>query len=225
MEFVILFFPILGLWRFEGRQQKAQDKARHRASSTHARDPSEYSLAALDRALKDDTSRRRLEEFAATRDFTGENIAFLERVGGWKEEWKALSQADTDAQPSPAAFGSLFGDAERIFRSLVHREMSRFPVNLDDDIYLALDGVFGGPDVVVHGCSSVHGFDGLSSPEAMIAPFADDVDGEEGRLPASPKRDSLKVPVPKTPSSFECGIFDKAELEVKQMVLTNTWIR
>jgi hypothetical protein len=237
MEFVFIF-PMLDIWEFRKRQRKAREEQMHTK-------PSRYSLAALERALQDDTNR--LEKFAATKDFSGENIAFLKQVEDWKEKWRSSEVEALDGKLSPCIARSLFNTAEQIFQTLVHRESSNFPVNLDDDIYLTLDRIFGGFDPAARRYLAV--YKSNCPPEVTIAPFVDGIFANDGSLPGgrgyrefcektfgadtgrerlqTPQRkDPVNVPLlPKIPESFESGIFDKAEAAVKQMVLTNTWIR
>jgi hypothetical protein len=236
MEFVILFFPIVEIWEFKKRQRKAREEPGHTKFS-------KYSLAALEMALRDDIDR--LEEFAATKDFTGENIIFLKKVDAWKEKWKS-SEVDARNEGLPVDIKrSLYNTAEHIFQTLVHPESSDFPLNLDEDVFLALDRVFGGSNPGVQKCPSLHKFN--ASPKAIIAPFADDVvasarriqerkgfkeirekdlerEGDPDRPPTPPRKNSIQSE-PRIPMGFEIGVFDRAETAVKQMVLTNTWIR
>ncbi|PWW75453.1 hypothetical protein C7212DRAFT_344823 [Tuber magnatum] len=242
MEFVILLFPIFEIWRFKKRQRKVREEPVHTGFS-------KYSLAALEKALRDNIEQ--LEEFAATKDFTGENIVFLKRVRSWKEQWRSEVNSRNGEIPSPV-FSALYNTAEEIFRTLVHREASDFPLNLDDDIYLALDQVFGHSTPGLRQNPSTDCFN--TFPKAITAPFANDVaanarclperkgfreirkkDSEAGAGVVAPEIDpdcstpsricSLKsTPLPWIAGDLET-IFDGAEVVVKQMVLTNTWIR
>ncbi|KAG0637433.1 hypothetical protein HOY80DRAFT_1023797 [Tuber brumale] len=186
----------------------------------------------------------RLEEFAATKDFTWENIIFLKRVGSWKEKWRSPEVNPGNGEMPPPVLKALYNAAEEIFQPLVHRQTSDFPLNLEDDIYLTLDQVFGGNSN--HGLRRSSSTDRFNTfPEAMIAPFADDFAANASRLPDRKgfreirKKDSeagagvvtvetnldhSSSQLPWIPEGLE-KVFDDAEVAVKQMVLTNTWIR
>lgn len=233
MEFIILFFPIIEIWEFKKRQRKAREEPGHTKFS-------KYSIAALELALRVDIDR--LEEFAATKDFTGENIIFLKRVESWKEKWKLSEIKVRNGELPPLVLRSLYDTAEQIFNTLVHRESSDFPLNLEEDVYLPLDRVFGNSNPGFQKCSSVPKFPG--GGKSIIAPFADDIvnarrmpgrgfreiQGSKGREynderpPTPPRKNSVIMPL-KLPMGFGSTVFDKAEFAVKQMVLTNTWIR
>lgn len=229
MEFIILFFPIIEIWEFKKRQRKAREEPRHTKFS-------KYSITALERALRDDINR--LEEFAATKDFTGENILFLKRVESWKEKWKLSEIKVRNGEMPPVVIRSLYDTAEQIFNSLVHREYSDFPLNLEEDVYLPLDRVFGcsnpGSQKCQLGCKNPCG------TKAIVAPFADEIlqrmpDKRAFRGPGrghdyndkmSPWKSPAIVASPHMiPVEFGASVFNRAEVAVKQMVLTNTWIR
>lgn len=240
MEFIILFFPIIEIWEFKKRQRKAREEPGH--TMFH-----KYSIAALEIALRDDIDR--LEEFAATKDFTGENILFLKRVESWKEKWKLSEIKARNGEMPPPVMRSLYDTAEQIFNTLIRRESSDFPLNLEEDVYLPLDRVFGNTNPGTQKCPPVHLFP--SGTKAMIAPFADDflanskrmpdkkgfreIPGSRGggreyndeRPPTPPRKNSVIMSTPpcKLPMGFGACVFDRAEVAVKQMVLTNTWIR
>ncbi|KAI5852991.1 hypothetical protein DFP73DRAFT_470406 [Morchella snyderi] len=238
MEFVILFFPIVEIWEFEKRQRKAREEPGHTKFS-------KYSIAALERALHHDIDR--LEEFAATKDFTGENINFLKRVESWKERWK-LSEIEADSgELTPPVLRSLYDTAEHIFNALIHRESSAFPLNIEEDVYLPLSRVFGESDYRSQRCLSMYKFPAVSK---TIAPFTDEIltdarrtpenrgfrriqgsrepekpEYNDERPPTPPRKNSVLSVPPEPPMGFDIRVFDRAEIAVKQMVLTNTWIR
>lgn len=233
MEFIILFFPIIEIWKFKKRQRKAREEPGHTKFS-------KYSIAALERALRDDIDR--LEEFAATKDFTSENILFLKRVENWKEKWKLAEIKVRNGQIPPVVIRSFYDTAEQIFNTLVHRESSGFPLNLEEDIYLPLDRVFGcsNPGSQKSQITSKY----PCGAKAIVAPFADDILTNVRRMPdkrgfrgpdkgydynderpPTPPRTIPTPPQNMLPMGFGACVFDRAEMAVKQMVLTNTWIR
>lgn len=230
MEFIILFFPIIEIWKFKKRQRKAREEPGHTKFS-------KYSIAALERALRDDIDR--LEEFAATKDFTSENILFLKRVESWKEKWKLAEIKVRNGKISPVVILSFYDTAEQIFNTLVHRESSGFPLNLEEDVYLPLDRVFGCSNPGSQKSQIISKYP--CGAKAIVAPFADDILANVRRIPDkrgfrgpgkgydyNDERPPAIIPTrPQNmlPMGFGAGVFDKAEVAVKQMVLTNTWIR
>lgn len=233
MEFIILFFPIIEIWKFKKRQREAREEPGHTKFS-------KYSIAALEIALRDDIDR--LEEFAATKDFTGENILFLKRVESWKENWKLSEIKVRNGQIPPVVICSLYDAAEQIFNTLVHRESSGFPLNIEEDIYLPLDRVFGCSNPGSQECRIANKYPGAT--KAIVAPFADDMfagvrqmpgfrgpgrehDYNDEIPPTPPRKNSITTAPPQNmpPMGFGASVFDRAEVAVKQMVLTNTWIR
>lgn len=238
MEFIILFFPIIEIWKFKKRQREAREEPSHTRFS-------KYSIAALEIALRDDIDR--LEEFAATKDFTGENILFLKRVERWKKSWKLSEIKVRNGQIPPVVIRSLYDAAEQIFDTLVHRESSGFPLNIEEDIYLPLDRVFGYSNPGSQKYQVTNKYSG--GTKATVAPFADDIftnprqlpdkrrfrgpgscrghDHNGERPPTPPRKNSIITTSPQNmlPMGFGASVFDRAEAAVKQMVLTNTWIR
>jgi len=243
MEFAILFFPIIEIWEFKKRQRRPRGEPGHAKFS-------KYSLAALEKALRDDIER--LEEFAATKDLTGENIIFLKQVENWKEKWRSSGVNLRSGGVPPPVLRALYSAAKEIFQTLVHKETSSFPLNLDDDIYLILDQAFGDSNPGLRRNLSADYFNTHS--KATIAPFADDVIANARCLPerkefreicgedpkagagvaeleidpdrsAPPRENCAKgSQLPWIPEDLE-KVFDGAEVAVKQMVLTNTWTR
>jgi hypothetical protein len=162
MEFVILFFPLWEVW--ESRKMKAK-VAFHPGRSEACK----YSMAALERALRDDIER--LEQFAAEKDFSGENIIFLKRIENWKDRWSyALDSAAKSGQSGIPQHieQNLFDTAEQIFHDCISNETSPFPVNIDERIYLELARMFAPPGQQRVGQKTT------KAARAMIAPWAED---------------------------------------------------
>lgn len=156
MEFVILAFPIIELYEYKSRLRKA--KAVQIESQF-----SKYSIAALEMALRDDIER--LEEFAATKDFSGENIIFLKRVENWKDRWIFLEANSPGGQLTPNALRDLYDAAKQIFHDCICPDTSPFPINVDECVFLRLERVLGTPKPP----------SSKPATRSIIAPFADDV--------------------------------------------------
>lgn len=245
MEFVILVFPLLEVYESKKRKEKV-------AHDPHRSEACKYSMAALERALRDDIER--LEQFAAEKDFSGENIIFLKRIENWKDRWNSASAHSPNGQLPANVAQSLFDTAQQIFHDCISYETSPFPVNIDESIYLDLAKMFAPKSTTNYN---------KFSARAMIAPFADDekcpdrttfrniplcdTPSDDERPPTPPRKNSLPFPYASVatreatakaaallwgrrvreplPVGFDKSVFDEAESTVKQMVLENTWVR
>jgi hypothetical protein len=223
MEFTILFFPLMEIYSFTRLQKKARAEPGHSKFS-------KYSVAALECALRNAADLGRLEEFAATKDLTGENIMFLKSIAVWKSKFRASETNGTPEGMRWAVRRELYEEAEQIWTRLVDRETADFPLNIEDSIYRPLERVFGGyPNTANQ--------DSNASSRENIVPFADDFDSvrhqesmemrlkevQGGHL-AITEHDWMGRRLPGG-IGFCIEVFDRAENSVRQMVLENTWIR
>ncbi|KAI3056205.1 hypothetical protein CBS147353_11223 [Aspergillus niger] len=151
-----------------------------------------------------------LQDFAAHRDFPGENIAFLTRVAEWKS---SLPHAVWDSRISD------YGDLTDLIREQFHRALciyttfiserhAQLPINISSQERNELKNVFEGPAGLLFG-------DGR--PVNPAVPF--DSPGYGPTLSASPVS-SIKA---ESGSLFADNVFDRAEKSIKNLVLTNTW--
>jgi hypothetical protein len=196
----------------------------------------EMTIAALENAIA--TNPLPLLQFAATKDFTAENIIFLIQVRDWKMSWAA-----TPSPPAPLSRALLFNKAVEIYAQSVHEKLAMFPINIEGGIRTRLDAIFE-PAVKNLMEGNWETFD----PYNEITPFA----GDEGEMPLSPMRPgspgspmrtswplSSAPPTPKStlssevaefgrnmddiPREFDEKVFDAAEKSIKYLVVTNTW--
>lgn len=238
MEFVTVFFPLLEVYE-SNRDRKATlaaiaewEEGRHASKSLQSvllsngstndtesqkrRDL--HNMQALERALE--FHARELLEFAATKQFTGENIVFLTRVRAWKERWNQAALAKT---PIPHKTRTkLYEAGKEIFDRNISLHTSQFPVNLESRFYQDLESIFG---------SNV-----LRSPGSIITPFTElwEMTGRRDNKAAfeditelddlSTKSDSF-MDMQAMRYDFDGTVFDQAERSVKYMVFTNTWSR
>ena len=214
------------------------------ATSVSSKKREMYTMAALDRALS--TNATPLLHFAATKEFTGENVVFLMQVRDWRAAWNRAVQ-DFGTVRGQVKY-RLFNMAVEIFATSVHTKTAEFPVNVEGRIRSNLEAIFG-PAVVGIKHRSVHlvdpfnhqAFDNIppERPSASPPKFEYDVldskyedshyaaDFQESFVP--PKKSHLSVipEVPETaidiPAGFDEHVFDEAEASVKYMVITNTW--
>ncbi|KAL9131717.1 MAG: hypothetical protein Q9175_006692 [Cornicularia normoerica] len=238
MQGVALFFPLyeaLCAKRRQIRTWPGSEKTLQPSTDVDIESQikgSKHSLRAFEEALQN--SARELLEYASTREFTGENILFLNCVRDFKASWtSALAKDET---PSIEYRQKFFSIATDIFDRFVSLQTSQFPINIDSHIYHELKGMFG-RDVVPY--------------SSVVAPFADrwslatiaaitktsdkytanndpvrpgssptfgDIGGTSSEFILSTRANAI-------PEAFEMNIFDKAERSVKYMVFTNTWVR
>jgi hypothetical protein len=236
MEFVMLFFPLYEVRKVRREQAKLINRQGDPENS-------KYSMAALERALSDDCEA--LEEFAVTKDFTGENIIFLKLVRTWKNLW---DEFDTrQVSPTKAQLRILFDKAEQIWIKTVCQESADYPINLTDSEYYALSKVFERPK-----SSGSNGSPGSSSRSAggissSTSPYGDSPIPDWEKLPAkSPDVNEKEVFTPPSksleasmndpawpaqslrtslPKNFSKHVFDNAQRSIKLLTLENTWIR
>ncbi len=176
-----------------------------------------YTMTAMEKAL--DTNARDLLEFAATKQFTGENIVFLTRVRAWKDQWVRASSAKSPM--SQESKSRLYEAAKEIFDRNISLHTSQFPVNLESKVYQDLETIFG---------SRV-----TSSLTSIITPFTDFWEKSDAknhkagfeqiiRMHERPKPDASDD-IMDPPYGFDGHVFDNAERSIKYMVFTNTWGR
>ncbi|KAI9844374.1 MAG: hypothetical protein M1838_002198 [Thelocarpon superellum] len=240
MEFILIFFPLLEVYQSSKSHQTALtaisewEKYQHgsdSASSTSARNisvaPSDstprsdrsdrYNMQALERALQ--TSPGELLEYAATREFTGENIIFLTRVRQWKDSWV---QATSNGFVGLEAQYQLLDEAREIFTTVVSMQTAPFPINIESRIYTDLEIVLGTSRSTSPALSNVVApFDDVTpwEPRQLCNPTPEPIMGHGIELTSS--FSSIGV----FPPGFNATLFDRAERSVKYMVLTNTWAR
>ncbi|KAI1636988.1 hypothetical protein F4809DRAFT_344722 [Biscogniauxia mediterranea] len=200
-------------------------------TTTHSRDSRKsdtLTMVALESALT--TNPLPLLEFAALKDFSGENISFLSHVSDWKRACNAVS-SDPDKDRTQ------FIRAVRIYSNFVSLEYSDFPVNISSRVAKELHKVFG------HAARKLNRpLSGNSDSSDGATPFDDihnnvsttalkagvDLEGTLGQanLQSVTKmvdltgEGAIDMPIP---GSFNPQVFDAAENEIKYLVLTNTW--
>jgi hypothetical protein len=215
------------------------------ATSVSSRRREMYTMAALEKALA--VNATPLLHFAATKEFTGENIVFLMQVRDWRAAWNRAVR-DLGTVTGQVRY-RLFNIGVEIFATSVHTKTADFPVNVEGKIRSNLEAVFG-PAVVgmKHLDENIvdpfnhHSFGsiGLEPPKPPSSKFGYDIglsrsndsdhtasESQENFFPSA-KPDLDVIPeVPETaadiPDNFDEHIFDEAETSVKYMVITNTW--
>lgn len=202
-------------------------------------------MTALENALR--TNALPLLEFAALKDFSGENVSFLTHVAAWRRYWfspKASTAEHRRMQYTAAA---------RIYAHFISLQFSEFPINISSKEMKRLHMVFESAATLLYGNQR----GSISSATSDNATPFDNV--QPGEVPDSPgysqssysstselrhstiNLDTLgranlravsrmeEVHMDEVLADFEIPeeftemVFDFAEREIKYLVLTNTW--
>lgn len=187
-----------------------------------------YTMAGLENALR--TNPSPLLQFAALRDFSGENISFLTHVADWRRSWLHLTASTAQHRRQQ------FITAVSIYAHLVSPSFSEFPINISHHIMANLRAVFE------EAASRIFRRRSITTSYAPT-PFEDVLPDSEstvelrsgvnadamGRARLAPTGPMMRpgyedvlndFPIPE---EFKETIFDAAEREIKYLVLTNTW--
>lgn len=201
-----------------------------------------YSRKALETCLAEDSSA--LLQFAATKEFSGENIIFLNYVRDWKAAWTRITARHPDynwQQDSQHHRLRLFQIAVEIYAAYIDINLAEFPINVESRIYSDLSDMLGGfvrfVDRPVSGSTKgrVYGcpaecYDVMA--KHMEASTVEVADEDNQALCASGYPQEIQsilhiqLRVPDTveiPPQFGFSTFDMAERSIKNLVYTNTW--
>jgi hypothetical protein len=187
-------------------------------------------MAALENALR--LNAEPLLQFAALKDFSGENVSFLTHVAEWQRGW-FVSIGSTQQQRHQQ-----FIVAVCIYTSFVSLEFSEFPINIGSREMKHLNDVFSAAAAALMRRTS------MSSTSDSVTPFdcappdsSSTVDLKTGINLDTLGRANLNSATPRMtelghdealadvdiPAAFNPEIFENAVREIKYLVLTNTW--
>lgn len=187
-------------------------------------------MSALEYVLERNPSP--LQEFAALRDFSGENIAFLTSVAEWKNSVPKWMRDNPDLQDehSRELARERFNRALRIYVEFISVRHAEFPINISFTDLRHLESVFQTPARIMYGeelnVASVTPFDKGAIPlETPVTPASSH--GSETAINAGISSAILdRVQYwGDVPDGFDMAVFDSAEKSIKYLVLTNTWPR
>ena len=219
----------------------SNNSAKHSDTSDYRKNEM-YTIGALEKALT--VNPTPLLHFAATKDFTAENIIFLIAVRDFKATWAA---GPLNRQTRAA----LFDRAVDIYVENVSEKFAEFPINIEGWIRTQLEAVFepavNNLEVESPVSETFNKITPFESAEVPLSPLKSPLpirDRELGgsSFPSSPSTPRFKVsgdseeidrrngareadnddsspPV----AGFDGTIFDTAEKSIKYLVLTNTW--
>jgi hypothetical protein len=185
-----------------------------------------FNMTALEYTLR--INPEALLQFAALKDFSGENVSFLTHVAEWKRAW-FVPQRSTEEHRHQQ-----FIAAVRIYAYFVSLEYAEFPINICSREMKRLHQIFSGPAALLMRRPS-------SCSSDTISPFNECFLTEESTTSANLEtlgRANLKSATMtrevelergyalakiQIPESFFAEIFEEAEQEIKYLVFTNTW--
>lgn len=197
-----------------------------------------YTIVALEWTLA--WSPSQLQEFAALKDFSGENIAFLTQVAKWKKLWSTRNSVmqssfttillgENGREPIlESVRRKAFNHAMALYCVSVSPDYAEFPINICCQTRQRLDCLFARPAAFVLGSPS---------PRNTIdaaAPFASDRVKSTAMEVEETRDDGVATGILRLhgvyydgdiPTSFTPDCFGEAEDEIKYLVLTNTWPR
>jgi hypothetical protein len=210
-----------------------------------------HTMAALEKALV--MNPIPLLQFAATKDFTGENIVFLMQVRDWHTTWRRFSGIGNALTNDGRS--TLYDLALEIYISSVHEKTAEFPINIESKIKRELDLIFEAvaserrpyrDDSIADPFKdhSPHDPFRTTSVELTVPknlrgilerantdetePIANN-SSQENIIPSSKDfmfdvNPCVRPPVRQsTIPGFDEQVFDQAEQSIKYLVLTNTW--
>ena len=185
-------------------------------------------MIALQSALESNPTP--LLEFAALKDFSGENVSFLLEVSHWKRTW-------TTAKGEPQLVSQQFTRAVQIYSHFISLKHSEFPINICSrhakDMFQMFDSSVQILNKRERGSNQVapFGTDPLSASTSTLTQNSENDHDLEKTLGMAnlqsalhmvelAEQDNLTCPIP---STFGPEIFDATEEEIMYLVLTNTW--
>ena len=208
-------------------------------------------MQALEKTLN--TNPTPLLLFAALKDFSGENISFLNHVHEWRAAWTPSSNSRYHRRLEGEALRRhQFSLAVEIYLSFVSMQHSDFPINLSSAHLKELHAVFEISAATINTTvpnnvtlplnkKGSRPFDDEHGSDTMLVsitalPTHRDTDlidtcntfGMNARSVDKLSLLDLKPRLPPStpiPDAFGIGVFDRAEESIKYMVLTNTWPR
>lgn len=214
-----------------------KSSSKHVPSTTSSREL--YSMAALEKAMAVNTEP--LLQFAATKDFTAENVLFLIQVRRWKEAFARAARPGNEV--SESARSHLFNTAVQIYTSRVNDKTTDFPINIEHKVRQDLDAIFSPAvptgqltqsehlpydeaDAWTKSPKSPTTFDRMESSDSGETLTGSPVafrEKPEPLFPPHPGVAPLGESRAKMRAGFDEHVFDAAESSIMYLVLTNTW--
>lgn len=238
MQAVTVFFPIyeayttshlsqatlaaLREWENRGGwdDPAAQSQSGFTSKTTTSDQSRTFHMSALEKQLIDDPTA--LLHFAATRDFTAENIIFLVAVRDWKMRWgDELTRGGRNA--------GMFEQAVEIYANSISEKIAEFPINIEGVIRTKLDAVFADAvsNVRARQTDPFNEVTPFATPAAVpLSPLKSPSSAGTGSARSMVKEmydESSVVDGVAGAEGVDFRVFDAAEKSIKYLVLTNTW--
>ncbi|KAF2025897.1 hypothetical protein EK21DRAFT_103602 [Setomelanomma holmii] len=200
-------------------------------------------MTALENALR--TNAIPLLQFAALKDFSGENVSFLTHVADWRRYWFSPKASTAEHRHKQ------FVAAVRIYAHFISLEFSEFPINISSKEMKRLHNVFESAAVLLNrskrgsvasaASNDATPFDNVKPDDVPDSPLdCQKSFNSTTELKASVNLDALGranlravscmrelyddvLADIEIPEAFNEMVFDPAEREIKYLVLTNTW--
>lgn len=254
MEFVTVFFPLYENMTSRARQTPQVSEQENYGEQTESMDNTnqrgdKYSVTALEEVLSNNPSS--LLNFAASKDFSGENIVFLNHIRDWKAAWVEDSNR-SDIPKGNELPRHLFNVGVEIYATFVNINTAQFPVNLEYGISRNLSNVFGQAAKLIdipETANVVTPFDppnprsndgislgSFSRPSTGSTSEASTFSQGLSNTSSHNHEDilirglrnivSIKPRLPsdlEIPNDFGASVFDAAQHSVKMLVLRDTW--
>lgn len=210
----------------------------HNASSEKGDSPL-LTMAALEHVLTQNPTP--LLHFSATRDFSGENIAFLTAVAAWKSSLPAPFVRNRH-NTSPEIVREVYTAALKIYTDFVGVRDAEFPINIAWVDLRKLQGVFERAARSLDGAGQGEGRrdSALLFGEVDFSGYKGEGNGSEVGIVTGSRKGSVastetlvlqevglgiegEVFGGDIPATFDESVFDAAQASIKYLVLTNTW--
>ncbi|KAG6006895.1 hypothetical protein E4U21_006614 [Claviceps maximensis] len=193
-----------------------------------------------------------LQEFSSLRDFSGENVAFITSVAGWKASMAVNARGRTEHESTrEVRVRERFNRALRIYAEFISINDAEFPINISSPELKKLEALFESSARTLYGnkrtVDPVSPFEFVADAGAAVPPAAtksfdatytstssataaevcldeaDDDDDEDGEKHVDRARRHHVQFWGEIPEAFDESVFDEAVKHVKYLVLTNTW--
>jgi hypothetical protein len=206
-----------------GETGKTNDSA---GTSSSSRDM--LTMFALENALRNNPQP--LLEFAALKDFSGENVSFLSHVADWKRGWSRSPRPDCSKEHEQFIW------AVRIYSHFVSLDFSEFPINVSSRTAKELHNIFNEAAQQLNRKRSFQSDSAIPfdepPPSALSSAGSLTKGGDLGDTLGNANLKSVMQMAELSddhyldisiPPMFSADVFNGSESEIKYLVLTNTW--
>lgn len=214
---------------YTSRLLSSREAPQARKTSVDSQKSDMFTMAALENALRKNPVP--LLQFAALKDFSGENVSFLTHLADWRNAWVSSTPSFVNRHHSQ------FVAAVRIYAHFVSLDFSEFPINISSRRAKDLHEMFEQPARLLFRQRSIASSSDSVTPFDKVPADSDstlelntrvnlDALGRANlhsasRIAEVGHEEALSSIM--IPESFTATVFDSAEREIKYLILTNTW--